>query len=144
MHFQMIFWTFYQSSQSSYQFMPIIWTHNPKKDTAAKFFSAALNLMILWRGAKKPDSMTSIATQRLHKNAYFSGNEYTGMPLPRKLPRQQRQNCWVPAAKDTLANATSKTERTLGQGVLSPVREEPTSGYDTRYEEESSQRRSPR
>jgi hypothetical protein len=57
-----------------------------------------------------------------NQNVYLSGNKYIGIPLPMKLLRQQRRIVEFPQQRYMLANAASKTKRTLGQGVLSLAR----------------------
>jgi hypothetical protein len=58
------------------------------------------------------------------QNAYFRGSGYIDKPLFKKLPGQRTRNVTETELVEfpTLANAASKTKRTLGQGVLSPVR----------------------
>jgi hypothetical protein len=62
------------------------------------------------------------------QNAYFRGNIYIEKPLLKK--RNRGRIVEFPQQRDTLTNVVSKMKRTLGQGVLSPVRKVYLRGVD--------------
>jgi hypothetical protein len=54
------------------------------------------------------------------QKAYFRGSEYINKPLLKK--RNRGRIVEFPQQRNTLTNVASKVKRTLGQGVLYPVR----------------------